>query len=440
MSDAGRVRRAVTDGSAGLIELASDLIRLDTTTRGEPDEPARDEEELQRLLAARLAAAGAEVELWEPAAGVLDRWPRQVPPGLGFAGRPQLVARFPVLDESAPSLLFNGHIDVVSAEPRSRWRTDPFEPEIRGGRLHGRGACDMKGGIAAMVIAAEALAAEDALPPGGLVVSTVTDEEWNGAGTLASVVHGVRADAGVIPEATGFEAWIACRGIANPTVTVRGRPGHAEMPQPGWRDGGAVNAIEKAALVLEAVADLRDRWRREGPGHPLLAPGDLVPTVISGGEWWVSYPASCEIVLDVTYLPCQGDPDGGGSGRLESEIEDWLRTASRRDSWLAEHPPELTWGTNLAPAEIPPGHPIVASALEAGATVGVPGRVAAEQGWHDAATLTRFGTPTISYGPSVIANGETMAHAINESVPVADLVRTAEAYALVGLDWPERAR
>ncbi|MEZ5073250.1 MAG: hypothetical protein R2691_00230 [Solirubrobacterales bacterium] len=70
----------------------------------------------------------------------------------------------------------------------------------------------------------------------------------------------------------------------NPTITVRGRPGHAEMPQPDWREGGAVNAIEKAVVVLEAVRELRERWAREGSAHPLLVPGELILTVIEGGE------------------------------------------------------------------------------------------------------------------------------------------------------------
>ncbi len=188
--------------------------------------------------------------------------------------------------------------------------------------------------------------------------------------------------------------------MLNPTVTVQGRPGHAEMPQPGWREGGAVNAIEKTTIVLEAVRELRERWRERDGGHPLLAPGELIPTVIQGGEWWVNYPASCTTTVDVTYLPQQGDADGAWGEGLEREIEAWILTRAREDEWLAEHPPSFKWGTNLAPAEIPPEHPIVACVLGAGEAVGRPGKAAALQGWHDAATFTRFGTPTISYGPA----------------------------------------
>jgi acetylornithine deacetylase len=162
--------------------------------------------------------------------------------------------------------------------------------------------------------------------------------------------------------------------------------------------------------------------------------------MIEGGEWWVNYPASCEVVVDVTYLPQQGDAGGGWAEALEREIEEWVGAAAARDPWLAENPPAFEWGTNLAPAEVPPEHPIVASALAAGAGVERPGKVAALQGWHDAATFTRFGTPTISYGPSGLSNdGETMAHAIDEYVPVADLVATAQALAMIAMRWPREA-
>jgi acetylornithine deacetylase len=435
VSDEGAVLAAVDQRADELVTLAGELIRFDTTTRGDPAEPARKEAALQEHLGQLLAAAGAEVELWEPEPGELDRWQRQVPAGLGFAGRPQLVARFAGADDG-PSLLFNGHIDVVSAEPRERWSSDPFKPEVRDGRLYGRGACDMKGGVAAMVMAALVLAEQRAHPPGDLIVNTVTDEEWNGAGALAAAARGVGADAGIVPEATGFEPWVACRGVLCQKITVEGRPGHAEIPQPDWREGGAVNAIEKAALVLDAVQTLRERWRSDAGGRPLLAPGDLVPTMIRAGEWWVNYPASCTLTVDITYLPEQGDADGGWGAGLEREIEDWILEHTGRDPWLAEHPPSFKWDSNLAPAEVSAEHPIAACALAAGESVGRPGSVAALQGWHDAATFTRFGTPTISYGPAGLSNdGQTMAHAVDEYVPVEDLVACAKALALVALRW-----
>ena len=156
-----------------LVALASDLVGFDTTART-PQDPPRDEAKLQAYLADRLRVVGAEVEVWEPDAEAMAGKPL-VPPGLGFEGRPQLAARFPGAG-GGKSLLLNGHIDAVSAEPLDRWTSDPFEAEIRDGKLYGRGSCDMKGGIASMVFAAEVLAGLGIRLAGDLLVATNTDE------------------------------------------------------------------------------------------------------------------------------------------------------------------------------------------------------------------------------------------------------------------------
>jgi acetylornithine deacetylase len=302
-------------------------------------------------------------------------------------------------------------------------------PIFRDGMLYGRGACDMKGGIAAMVVAAETLADLGAELGGDLIVNTITDEESSGAGGLAAVAHGVRADGGMVPEATNFQAWVACRGILNPVITVPGRSGHADLPQPGWREGGAVNAIDKAVVVLSAVRSLQEDWRRRADlSHPLLSPGLLVPTVISGGEWMITIPASCKVTFDVTYLPGQADEDGFGT-KVAREIEEWVLEAVRADDWLAEHPPTFEWGADLPPAEFAPDHRAVECAMAAARAVGREAAVTGLDSWHDAATFTRAGTPTFDMGPS----GVETAHAVDERVPVDDLVACAQVYALSAL-------
>jgi acetylornithine deacetylase len=138
------------------------------------------------------------------------------------------------------------------------------------GAVHGRGACDMKGGVACMVIAAEAVAELSGGLPGELIVNTVTDEESTGAGGLATA-RSITADAAIVPEPSGMDVWIACRGSLIQRITVTGRAGHAGVA-PGHPDaGGAVNAIEKMAIVLEAIRRLREEWALR-PRHPYLRP------------------------------------------------------------------------------------------------------------------------------------------------------------------------
>jgi acetylornithine deacetylase len=423
----------VAERRDALVDLASQLITFDTTARDVGD-PPREEAALQSLLARRLGAAGAEVELWEPDPATLAG-SRQIPTGWDFAGRPQLIGRFGRRG-GGRSLIFNGHIDAVSAEPLDAWRHPPFDPCVIDGRLYGRGACDMKGGVAAMVIAAEVVAELDATG-GDLIVNTVTDEESCGAGGAAVVAHGLRADAAIVPEDTDFDVWAGCRGVLSPTVTVLGRAGHAEIRQRPWQEGGAVNAIERSLVVLEAARGLRERWMRDpAHQHPYLSAPDLVPTLIRGGEWWVTYPERCSITFDVTYLPVQADTDGWGT-RVEQEIEAALAEAAAADDWLAGHPLQFAWSGDLPPAEIPTDHPLVRTLQAAAARVGRKSRVSGLDSWHDAATFARFGgTPAVSFGPpGTDVDGNFLAHTIDEYVPVDGLVSCAQALAAAALAW-----
>jgi acetylornithine deacetylase len=382
---------AVERRADALVELTAELIGFDTTARL-PGDPARDEAALQAHLADRLRAHGADVDVWEPAPE--DVQGRQVPAALDFAGRPQLAARFDHGD--GPALLFNGHIDAVSYEPAGRWTSPPLQGTVRDGLL---------------------------------IVNTVTDEESSGAGGLASVAHGVLADAAVVPEPTGLDVWLACRGTLTPTITIPGRPGHAEITQPHWTAGGAVNAIEKTAVVLDAIRRLREEWRlRADQQHPYVRPGDIVPTMIRGGEWHVSYPASCEVVAEVAYPPGAGDDQGWGQA-VAAEIERAIADAARADPWLAQHPPVIAWAEEYPAADVPPGAPIAQLALAAAREVGRAPKFDGLDSWHDGATFTRAGCPAVCLGPGAIE----VAHTIDEHVPVADLVATAQALALIAM-------
>jgi acetylornithine deacetylase len=423
-----RVVAAVREGQDELVALAGDLVAFDTTARNVGD-PARQEAELQEYLRRRLFALGADVELWEPEPTGTGN--RVVPDHLDFAGRPQLAARLRGAG-AGRSLLLNGHIDAVSYEPLDRWSSHPLKPEVRDGLLYGRGSCDMKGGIAGMLFALETVTRLGAKLAGDVVFCTDTDEESSGAGAYACAAHGVRADAGLCAEPTAFEVWVACRGGANPSVRTGGRAGHSEMHHPHWRDGGPVNAIEKMEIVLASLRALREEWaRRPEHQHKYLHAPDVLPTVIRGGEWMVTYPSSCEAVLSVQYMPGRVAGDRGGQDVFD-EVEAWVRAATDRDDWLAEHPPEWEWPCDIVPAEVPDDEPIVTDTLAAAAAVGRPGHISGLDSWHDAAVFTRVaGTPTVSFGPGDLAK----AHTMDECVPVSDLVDHAAAVALMLLRW-----
>lgn len=428
-----RVCDEIERRSDELVALAADLIGFDTTARNVGD-PPRDEEALQSYLGDRLRAIGAEVDVWEPDARALQGKPL-VPPGLDFAGRPQLLARRRGAG-GGRTLLLNGHIDVVSGEPRAQWTSDPFRGEVRDGRLYGRGACDMKGGIAAMVFATEVCAGLGIELAGDVVIATNTDEESSGAGGAAIVERGVVADAGIVTEPTGFDVWVTCRGSEYGVVTVPGRPGHAEVRQPHWRAGGAVNAIEKSAHVLAAIESLRNEWgTRPDLDHPRVSRPSILPTMVNAGEWPVTYPASCDLTIAVMYVPAQADEAGWGAD-VRAEVERWLLAETKADDWLAEHPPRVEWWPNgVMPVEIPESESIVGVVREVTADVGRPGRLGGLDSWYDGATFTKLaGIPSIGWGPPGFApDGASVAHTVDEYVPIDGLVACAQGIAVASM-------
>jgi acetylornithine deacetylase len=424
-----RVVESIAERADELVELTRTLVGFDTRVRDSGS--VGQEAELQAFLADHLEQHGARVRVWEPDSALVAGHP-MIPPGFTFHGRPQLVAHFQGAGRGR-RLLFNGHIDTVDVTPVERWRHDPFAAVVDEGAVHGRGTCDMKGGVACMVIAAEAVAELGGKLPGELIVNTVTDEESTGAGGLASA-RTIRADAAIIPEPSGQDVWIACRGSLIQRITVTGRAGHAGIAPRHPDVGGAVNAIEKMAIVLQAIRRLRDEWALR-PRHPYLSPADCVPVLIAGGEWLVSYPETCTLDCHIEYLPDQADEHGGG-GRVEAEFRDWIHRSAQADPWLAAHPP-LVEGVigSVSPAEISAAEPVVCDTLEASAALGRPAALGGLDNWHDGATLTtEAGIPALCFGPGDIHQ----AHTLTEHVRIADLVSCAQTLALTALRFRSR--
>jgi acetylornithine deacetylase len=251
------------------------------------------------------------------------------------------------------------------------------------------------------------------------------------------VQRGIKADAGIVTEPTNFDTWIACRGSAYGVITVTGRPGHAEVRQPEWQRGGAVNAIEKAAVVLAAIDSLRREWaaRREYD-HPHVSTPSLLTTMIRAGEWAVTYPASCELTLATMFVAAQADEHGWGAD-VRREVEEWIvRECAARDDWLAAHPPVLEWWPNeVMPMDIPESEPIVGVMTQASTDVGNGGGLGGLDSWYDGATLTKLaGIPSIGYGPPGFnPDGSSVAHIIDEYVPVDGLVACAKGLAVAAM-------
>jgi|tagenome__1003787_1003787.scaffolds.fasta_scaffold20735981_2 acetylornithine deacetylase len=350
-------------------ELAAELVRIDSVNPALIP-GAAGEGEAARFVASWLERAGLEVEVVEPEPGR----PSVIGIARGSGG--------------GRSLILNGHLDTVGTEAMA----DPFDARLDGGRLYGRGSYDMKGAVAAMLLAA----ADCAQRPlaGDVVVVAVADEELASIGTTA-VLERVHADAAIVCEPTELQIGVAHRGFAGFEVVTHGVAAHGSRPDLG------VDAIAKMGHVLVALEELDGRLQA-GARHPLLGPASLHASLIAGGQELSSYPARCVLSGERRTIP----------GESTAEVERELRSAAG-DA-------DVRMIVARGPFEIDAEHGLVRAVSDAAGTA----RVVGLPFWTDAGLLAEAGIPTVLFGPA----GEG-AHAAVEWVDVASLERCRAVYA-----------
>jgi acetylornithine deacetylase len=336
------------------------------------------------------AAAARVVVEWAAAAGlradVLEATP----------GRPSVVVRAPG-SGGGRTLLLCGHLDTVGVAGMRA----PHAPRVDGDRLHGRGAYDMKAGLAAALVACREAAALGL--HGDVVVAAVADEEHASLGVQEVLGH-VRAEAAVVTEPTELALAVAHKGFAWLEVTVTGRAAHGSRPHLG------VDAIVRTGPVLAGLAALDARLGEHA--HPLLGPASVHAGAISGGGELSSYPAECVLAIERRTLPGETAED------VEAELAALLDRCRAADPALVAAQRTLLV---REPMETPPGAEVVAAVRDAAA--GVLGSAPAVGGasyWADAAFLAAAGIPTVLFGPAGAG-----AHADEEWVSIASTVTVA---------------
>jgi acetylornithine deacetylase len=293
------------------------------------------------------------------------------------------------------SLMLNGHLDTVSL---ASYDGDGLDPVVRDGSLHGRGAYDMKSGLAAMMVAAAR--GHAASHRGDVVLALVADEEHASLGTEEVLAH-VVTDGAVVVEPTGLDLVTSHRGFAWATVTVHGRAAHGSRPDLG------VDAIAKAGRVLTAIDELADRLAA-GPRHPLLGTGSVHAGTIAGGAEPSSYPDACVVTIERRTIP------GEDHVTFERELRGILDERERTDAAFAA---DLAITTHRGPFEA--GAASEAAAAVAASFADVAGREPARRGepfWTDCALLAAAGIDTVMFG--VDGGG---AHAADEWVDLESL-------------------
>ena len=379
----------------------------------------------QSHMASLFASGGLEVDHWQIDLAEMQR--QDDFPGMEVEREEAwgLVGRLPGTGTAdGASLMLNGHIDVVPHGDRDAWTDDPFSGTVRDGALMGRGTCDMKAGLIAAHWAVQAIRRAGVRLRGDVLVASVQGEEDGGLGTYSLLRRGWRADACVIPEPTDLDLVPGNAGALTFRLRIRGHATHASRRTAG------VSAIEKFWPVWRALVDLEALRHRDvdparakfGLTHPLSI------GTIHAGDWASSVPDL--LVAEGRLGVALGEDVAAARAALEQAVDE----ANSRDPWLRDHPVEVEWwGGQFASGQLPADSDLLQRVAGAHATAST-GR--AQDTWiapygSDLRLLTGIGgIPTLQYGPGDVR----LAHGPDESVPIADVVVTARALAVLAVD------
>jgi len=413
-----------------VVDLTQKMVRTPSVNpKFHVDAAQNREADVQALLDPILKEEGFRTEQWDV-----------------FPGRPNLVAD--KAGDEDRSLILCGHIDVVPVGDPRRWNVDPFGGEIKDGRLYGRGAIDMKSGVAACIAASRAIRRAGIDLVGRLSIHTVVDEEAGGFGAMDAVKRGKLAKAVLVAEPTWGDVLPAEGGLEWARVTIRGRNAHSawryneiypQRDEPGRLEPG-MNAIELAARFIQALRNYElDRTRARS--HPLLPVGmnTINIGVIHGGAGLGTnglpitmtnpaiIPDTAVIDLDMKFLPSET------SAEYRKDFEAFVHHFAQTDAWLCAHPPTIEWelgGLYFPPLNTSVDHPLVQSLVRQKSKIGKAPDIKGFVAVCDAAHYAGAGMDGVIYGPA----GDGF-HGEDEYVDIESLVETTKVIAASVIEW-----
>jgi acetylornithine deacetylase len=377
------------------------------------------ETELLHTLAGQAERLDLDVDLWQPDLTELRADP-------GFPGTEAerseiwgLVAS--TQQQDGPTVILQGHVDVVPPGDPSAWHGDPFTPRVEDDLVHARGACDMKAGVAANLAALAAIRASGVRLAGRLALHLVASEEDGGLGAFATLRRGHRGDACLIPEPTALNLITANCGALTFTLTVPGAAAHGSIRTAG------VSAIEKFLPLFVALRALE--FERNAEPDPLLAgyqiPAPLSIGQVSAGDWPSTVPDL--LIAQGRYGVLLDEDPAVARAAFEQRVAE----VCDADPWLRGHPASVSWtGGQFASGRLAAGHPL--REVVAGAHADTVGGQLAEGGAPYGSDLRLYagaGIPTLHYGPGEPA----VAHSAQERVSLTETVQTARTLIVAAL-------
>jgi acetylornithine deacetylase/succinyl-diaminopimelate desuccinylase family protein len=411
-------------------DLTQKLVRVPTVNPKFIVDPAQNQEpRAQDLVEAELKSIGMSIDRWDV-----------------FKDRPNVIGQLPGTEEH--SLLLCGHIDVVPVGERSTWSVDPFGGEIKNGRLYGRGAVDMKSGVASAIGAIRAIRKAGIELKGRVAMHSVVDEETGGFGAIDAVKRGYLAEAAIITEPSWGEIQVCEGGLEWIRITITGRQGHsawryneiwAQRDEPS-RLRPAVNAIDIAVRFLDALRNFESS-RCRNRQHPLLPPGmntinvgvmragaglgpDGLPLIMTNPA---IIPDIAVIDLDYKFLPNQTKEE------IRAEFEEFVHHFCQQDLWLQKHPIKVQWelgGLHFPPMNTSPDHPLAQSLFKRRSELGGKPKIAGFIAVADCAHYAGAGVDAMICG----ATGDGF-HGTDEYVDIASMEETTKTLAAAIIDW-----
>jgi acetylornithine deacetylase/succinyl-diaminopimelate desuccinylase family protein len=413
-----------------ILGFLQDLIGCRTESQ-DPRNPAFLEETVRCLdqIQRVIEPMGFEVKRWDAAASAFPRHPVIAGCLTGTGG--------------GRSIALNGHIDVVPAGDLSRWTIDPWAGQLQDEKIFGRGACDMKAGVVAMIMAVKALTDLGIKLAGDVWLHIVSDEEVVGWGSRECARTLPRPDLVLCPEPTNLKVATTEGGLEHFRLEVVGRATHASQRWTYTAAGGqgeGASAIDKMLKIIIALQGLERIWARKSypgfpPGFNSLMPGILVGGPGGGQDGQLTMmtnpgttPDYCSVEYNLWFYPDQTFE------QIRREIEDYVHHLCQLDPWLMSHPPKITWHLRniyFPPAFVAADHPFVGALRSVLSRDGSSRDPVAFSAVCDVAWYYEQGIPGVVFGPGSLLQ----AHSPNEFVPTDDVLRATTAIAIALLEW-----
>lgn len=398
----------------GLVNSLRDLVQVPSVTGSDA------ESRLQHDLAHEFGQLGLDVDAWSLDVPELLAHPDS--PGIE-APRSQGYGLVGISEgEGTPAIVLQGHIDVVSTGDLEKWTDrDPYSGRIVGDVLHGRGACDMKAGVAVNVAVARAMRLSRVTLDRRFALHSVVSEEDGGLGAFATLLRGHTGDAGVLTEPTSGRIVTANAGALTFRITVPGRAAHGSMRMEGFSAFEAFLPVYRALQELERVRNLEPDPLFDGYRLPYpISVGE-----IHAGDWASSVPDL--LTADGRYGVRLGEDPAAARTAFDRAVA----RACHSDPWLKNHPATIDWvGGQFGSGRLDDRHPLIDEVAHcvADVTGGVrPGRGAAPYGSDLRLYSGMGGIPSLHYGPGDVR----FAHAPREQVSIKETVQVARALLLL---------